>query len=126
MRSNRSRVAAGAALLAVVAVAVVLAVWLHSRGESAAKTAKPPARTTATATSPFDRPEIARADAARYAALFGSMHVKRTRIGTLVKWPKPYQSYRDQFNRRCYEWKSGRRLYNLCFTNGVLTLKDPA
>jgi hypothetical protein len=123
MTGRRARVAAGSGVLVVLAAAIVLAIFLHSRGDVGGKTAGTTAGSTAT--SPLGRPEIAPADAARYRALFSSMQVGKTRSGTLRKWPEPYQAYRDQYSRRCYEWKSGRRLYNLCFTKGLLTLKDP-
>jgi hypothetical protein len=122
MTWNRRHMTAGAAVLVLLVIVLAGGLWLLLRdgdsGESAATTPSTSAET-------LERPEIAKADAARYAALFQSMEPKRTRIGMLAKWPKPYQAYHDQFGDRCYEWKSGRTLYNLCFKDGVLALKDP-
>lgn len=122
MSSGRMRVIAGTTALLVIAGAIVVAVWLAGRDSGAAATAS----TTSASTSPvLPGSEIAPADAARFAALYRTMTVGKTRIDVLARWPKPYQSYHDQFDHRCYEWKAGRRLYNLCFKQDLLALKDP-
>jgi hypothetical protein len=121
MRRTRARiiaVASSGALLVVLGVVI----WLGTRDGDAGQT-----RTTnrTTASTSLARSEVAPADATRIATLFRATIVKRTPIGILRKWPKPYQVYHDQFSNRCYEWKSGRLLYNLCFKDGLLALKDP-
>jgi hypothetical protein len=123
MTWSRRHVTAGAPLLVLLVIVLAGGLWLLTRDDDSPQSA---ATTRSTSTPSFERPEIANADAARYAALFQTMEPKRTRIGILTKWPKPYQSYHDQFGDRCYEWKAGRTLYNLCFKDGVLALKDPA
>jgi hypothetical protein len=122
MKWTRGRAIGGVAVLVAVAALAAVAIWLGTRsGDGPGFVATK--RTTTS--SSFARPEIPASDAARYAALYRTMTVQQTRIGSLRKWPKPYQEFRDQFDDRCYEWKVGRRLYSLCFKDGVLALKDP-
>ncbi len=119
---TRKRVAIGSLVVLSLLVALVVAlVIVGTDGKSRQK-----ATSTASSTSPLiQRNEIAAADAGHYATLFASTKVGTTTIGILRKWPKPYQDYRDQFGEHCYEWKSGRLLYDLCFKKDVLALKDP-
>jgi hypothetical protein len=122
MRRIHGRLLGASVALVIVAVGVAVAVWWASRDDDGSRIA---ATNRTTTSALLARPEIPKADAARYAALYRTMTVKQTPIGILRKWPEPYQRYRDNLGEQCYEWKAGRRLYNLCFKHGVLALKDP-
>jgi hypothetical protein len=122
MPENRGRIFAAAAAAAALVVVLVVGIWLATRDDDPQQAA---ATNPTTASTSLARSEVAAADAARIAALFRGTTVKKTRIEILRKWPKPYQIYHDQFSNHCYEWKSGRMLYNLCFKKGLLALKDP-
>ncbi|MEA2196233.1 MAG: hypothetical protein QOJ25_284 [Solirubrobacteraceae bacterium] len=122
MRENRGRIIVAAAAAGALVVALAIGIWLGTRDDDTQQTAT---TNRTTASTSLARSEVAAADAARVATLFRGTTVKKTRIEILRKWPKPYQVYHDQFSNRCYEWKSGRMLYSLCFKKGLLTLKDP-
>jgi hypothetical protein len=121
MRRTHGRIVVTAAVGALLVVLGV-GIWLSTRDDDARQTGT---TNRTTASTSLARSSVARSYAARIAKLFRSTTVKKTSIGILRKWPKPYQVYHDQFSDRCYEWKSGRLLYNLCFKNGLLALKDP-
>jgi hypothetical protein len=116
MSKRRWRLAIGAAGLAAVAIAVVLATSLTDGGE----TKRGGATTQA---SDADSTQLSHAD---YARLW-----KRTRVGeskstVLARWPKkPYQHYSDNLKDDCFEWlDKPLYLYNLCFKGGVLRSKS--
>ena len=63
----------------------------------------------------------------QYAQLFANADVRRTKVGVLSDWPKPYQTYHDAFMNRCFEWWDNPiAIYSLCFdrTSGALVNKD--
>jgi hypothetical protein len=122
MRENRGRIMLVAAAAGALVVVLAIGIWLATRDDDTAQTAT---TNRTTASTSLTRSEVAPSDSARIAALFRGATLKKTRIEVLRKWPKPYQVYHDQFSNHCYEWKSGRMLYNLCFKKGLLTLKDP-
>ena len=121
MRENRGRIIVVAGAAGALAVALAIGIWLGTRDDDT-QTATTNRTTTSTSLAGS---QVAPPDAAHIATLFQDTTVKKTRIEILRKWPKPYQVYHDQFSNHCYEWKSGRMLYNLCFKKGLLTLKDP-
>jgi len=111
-----------AASIGALLVVLGVGIWLGTRDDDSSQT---DATNRTTALTSLAQSEVGPADAGHIAALFRATAVRKTRTNILQKFPKPYQVYHDQFSDRCYEWKSGRLLYNLCFKNGLLVLKDP-
>jgi hypothetical protein len=60
-----------------------------------------------------------------YARMYAAAIPGKTRISVLDQWPKPpYQSYHDNFDDQCYQWREVHvALYNLCFRRGTLAFK---
>jgi hypothetical protein len=123
MGTRRAKALVGGGIAVVVIAIAVVTIVLVTRGGSTTPKAT---KTTGAGVPLLRRPEIAAADAAHYLTLFTSMKVGTTTSRILGKWPKPYQQFSDQFADQCYEWKSERILYDLCFKHGVLVLKDPS
>jgi len=63
---------------------------------------------------------------AAYRDLWQNTHIGDAQEALLERWPSPpYQHYKDSLNDDCYEWSDEPAyLYNLCFSNGVLRLKE--
>ena len=59
-----------------------------------------------------------------YVRAFMNATVGKMRVGEISSWPKPYQTFTDQYRHQCYEWwDKGHALLNLCFKKGLLALK---
>ena|SRR5579871_6833603 len=107
MKSRRWLVAAGAVLLAALAVA--LALTLGGGGSK-------PRQTTAASSGRLTKLDWRR--------LWAETQVGQSAAAVLARWPKnPYQHYSDNLKDDCYEWQ-GDNLYNLCFKDGVLRSKE--
>jgi len=106
------------------ALAIVLVPTLAACGSSSSASSTSTAATTTQATSTGAEP--AALTDAQYIELFAQTKVGTTTTKILSSWPKPYQTYLDQFGHHCYEWyDKPRALYNLCFTvKGVLVAKQ--
>jgi hypothetical protein len=60
----------------------------------------------------------------QYALLYVHAILHKTRISVLKQWPSPPYQHYTSGNQTCYEWwDKPIALYNLCFHNGVLSLK---
>jgi hypothetical protein len=107
-------------LAAVAAVAALVVIAAGCGGGS--KSSNP--ATTSTAASQSGLHPSSFTDA-QYKQAFAKTVVGKTTTSALAQWPKPYQSYHDQYNHRCYEWNDpGHALYNLCFKpSGILAIK---
>jgi hypothetical protein len=95
MSRIRASIVIGTALL-MISLALGLSLWLTTHGKKAPPTSRV------------------------YAQLWASAVVGKTTIRVLDRWPKPYQTYRDNEANQCYEWDDKGLLYNLCFKHGKL------
>jgi hypothetical protein len=110
MNRTQVKIALTAAVVAAIALAAGLTVWLTSGGGTKASISH---------------------DA--YLRLWAGAVPGETTTKVLDEWPKPpYQTYSDGFRNQCYEWldKSiplrSASLYNLCFKHGKLVSKSLA
>jgi hypothetical protein len=100
--SRRAKLVLVVGVLAIIALAVGLTLWLTSGDKE-----PPPLSHQA------------------YAELFAGAQISITKISVLKNWPKPYQIYHDSYQHQCYEWwDKGAALYSLCFKKGTLVNKD--
>jgi hypothetical protein len=104
LRTRRSKIILVTAVVAIIALAVGLTIWLTSDGSSNGTTSH-----------------------ADYARLYNAAVVGKTKIDVVDQWPKPpYQDFRDGSGNHCFEWfdkpkTGGGTLYDLCFNKaGVL------
>jgi hypothetical protein len=119
--STRNILAAVTAFVAVVAV-VALIVWATAGGGGHGTAATTAATTGATASSSSGHP--ATLTHRQFALLYLHAILHKTRISVLSQWPRPPYQHYTSGTQTCYEWwDKPIALYNLCFRNGVLTLK---
>jgi hypothetical protein len=101
LSKTQATIAVSAVALAIIGLVVGIAVWSSSGSN------KPPPTHV------------------EYARLFDRAVVQKTPISVLKQWPKPYQTFGDNFQDRCFEWFDRPNLvYTLCFKNGVLAIKS--
>ncbi len=112
--------AAIASVLVVVAIAAGI-VWATSGNDT--KRNATTASTSATATTAASS-HSTRLSHRQYALLYLQAILHKTRISVLTEWPSPPYQHYSSGNQDCYEWwDKPNALYNLCFRNGVLSLK---
>lgn len=101
---------------AIVVVAAGVGIWYATGGSGGSGGPVATAATTQASTPALSHRQ--------YALLYLGAILHKTHISVLDKWPKPaYQHYRSG-SQDCYEWwDKPIALYNLCFENGVLTIK---
>jgi len=116
MRRPRHLLAATGTFLVVVAVAA--GIYWATSGNGGGETA---ATTTAAAAASTPAGTLSHR---QFALLYVKAILHKTRISVLKQWPSPPYQHYTSGNQTCYEWwDKPVALYNLCFRNGVLTLK---
>ena len=102
----------------VVVVAVAGGIYWAAGGNAGKKTAATTTSAPAASTHP------ATLSHRQYALLYLQAVLHKTRISVLKEWPSPPYQHYSSGNQTCYEWwDKPVALYNLCFHNGVLSLK---
>jgi len=120
--SPRNVLAGIGAFVVVAAAAVALIVWA-TRGSNG-PTATPAGAATAGAATSASSQHPAKLSHRQYALLYLHAVLHKTRIDVLKEWPSPPYQHYSSGTQTCYEWwDKPIALYNLCFRNGVLTLK---